>query len=72
MKSIIYSRGWAFLDILIGLFLLGLILITVFGNIAWASMLSKQAESKMIEIVERRNKSSIEQTVEYSKEIFKE
>ena len=66
------SRGWAFLDILIGLFLLGLILISIFGNIAWSSMLSKKSEQKMLEILEWRNNESVETTTVFTKEIFKE
>lgn len=66
------SRGWAFLDILLGLFLMGLILISIFGNIAWASMLSKQSEKKTLEIIEWRNEQVVGQTLEYIKEIFKE
>ena len=66
------DRAWAFLDVLIGLFLTAFILIVLLGSIAWTAYITKQSEKRMLEIIERRNEQAVEQSVEYTKEIFKE
>ena len=65
------DKGWAFLDVLIGLFLTCIILISVFGNIAVATNAGARTTQKVKEIIDEQNETLKNKKIEFFAEIFK-